>query len=322
MNQVVIGLLLFIAAISIIELIQYAYRNLDAVKRAGIRKRIKKHIFLSDPTEDVDIVKQRVLSDVPFLNRLLLAISPLRSLEKLTTQANAPYSMGFYILLSLLLGAIAFWSVSALLHNRLLAVVTAFSLAALPYVYLIILKRKRLANFQTQLPEGVDLMARALKAGHALTSAMKLVADEFEDPLSMEFDEVLREVNFGVSMTDALRNLANRVDCPEVKYFVVAVTLQRETGGNLAELLEKLADLMRRNFEFKGKVRTLTAESKFSAVILSVLPFLLALFFHVRSPEYLGFLLEHPIGRVMIGVCGGLLLIGIILVNKLAAIEV
>lgn len=322
MNYVLIGILLFVFSIIIIELAKYGYRNLRVVKRAGVRKQIRKHIYISDPTEDVDIVKQRILSDVPFLNRVLLGIPFLRSLEKLILQANAPYSMGFYLLLSLLLGVVAFWSASAFLHNRLLAVLLGVAFTALPATYLSILKRKRLTKFQTQLPDGMDLMARALKAGHALTSAMKLVAEEFGDPIASEFDGVLGEVNFGVSMADALKNLATRIECTEVKYFVVAVTLQRETGGNLSELLEKLAEMMRKNFEFQGKVRTLSAESRLSAGILSILPFLLGIFFYIRNPKYLGFLLDHPLGMVMIGICGGLMLIGIIVLNRMVDIKV
>lgn len=322
MDTVVMGLLIFIASISVIELIKYGYRNLGVVRQAGIRKRIRRHIFVSDPTEDVDIVKQRILSEMPFFNRLLLRIPVLRSLERLIVQANAAYSAGFYLLLSLLLGIIAFWGVSALLHNRLLAIVATCFCTMAPFLYLVTLKRKRLLKFQAMLPEAMDLLARALKAGHALTSAMKLVAEEFSDPISMEFDAVLGEINFGVSVGDALKNLSDRIDCPEVKYFVVAVTLQRETGGNLSELLEKLADLMRKNFEFQGKVRTLSAESRFSAVIISILPFLLALYFHIRSPEYLGFLLDHPMGKVMIGICGALMFIGIIVLNRMVIIRV
>jgi tight adherence protein B len=322
MNYIYIGILLFVTSIIIVELLKYAYRNIDAVKRSVIRKRIRKHIFVTDPTDDVEIVKQRVMSEIPVLNKILLVIPFIEPLERLIVQANSGYSVGFFILLSLILAIGGFWSILTFLHNQFFGLIVALVGAGIPYVYLSVLKRKRLLKFQAQLPDGMDLIARALKAGHALTSAMKIVSDEFGDPLATEFDEVLGEVNFGASLASALKNLADRVDCAEVKYFVIAVTLQRETGGNLAELLEKLAELMRRNFEFQGKVRTLSAESRFSAVILSILPFLLAMFIHLRSPNYLGFLIQHPMGKTLIAICGGMMFIGIIVLNRLVNIKV
>ena len=124
----------------------------------------------------------------------------------------------------------------------------------LPFVNLNRKKRKRIARFKKQLPDGLDLIARALKAGHAFTGGMSLAAEEFDDPLGPEFSETLDEINFGVSVSDALRNLIGRIDCEELKYFVVGVILQRETGGNLAELMETLATLIRERFKFQGKV--------------------------------------------------------------------
>jgi tight adherence protein B len=184
------------------------------------------------------------------------------------------------------------------------------------------LKRKRIEKFRSQFPEALDLIARALKAGHSLNSGMKLAADEFGDPLGPEFDETLREINFGVSVADALKNFAGRIECPELKYFVVAVILQRETGGNLAELVESLAYLIREKFKFQGKVRTLSAEGRLSAIILVAIPFLFAIYLHFSNPEYLGLLFSAPIGRIMVAGAIIMMAVGMLVMKKMVTIKV
>ena len=201
----------------------------------------------------MDIVKTRVLSDVSIINRILNGIPFLKKLDELTIQANVKQPIGVFLLLAPLVGAALFWLVNQQFHNQIVAGLAGLFGLSVPFLYLIMLKQKRVEKFRTQLPEGLELMARALKAGHALTGSMKLAADEFSDPLSSEFAETLDEVNFGVDMPRALNNLTKRIDCPEVRYFTVALILQRETGGNLSELLEKLAELMRKKFEFHLK---------------------------------------------------------------------
>ena len=172
------------------------------------------------------------------------------------------------------------------------------------------------------MPEGLDLIARAMKAGHALTTGMRLAADEFEDPFGPEMDEVLDEINFGVSVAEALKNFARRIDCQEIKYFVVAVILQRETGGNLAELMESLAALIRDKFKFQGKVRTLSAEGKLSAIILSVLPFMVLIAIRFTSPEYIMSLFTEPVGRLLLLGSAIMMVTGIMIMKSMVNIKV
>jgi tight adherence protein B len=197
-----------------------------------------------------------------------------------------------------------------------------FLLGAFPFLYLLILKQKRTAKFKRQLPEALDLMSRALRAGHAFTNGLRLAADEFDDPLGPEFSEVLDEINFGISVPDALRNLTRRIDCPEIKYFVVGVILQRETGGNLSELMGILAFLIREKFKFQGKVQTLSAEGRLSAFILILLPFLIAGWLQFSNPKYLAPLLADPLGKIMLIGAGVMMVIGIFVMKKMVTIEV
>ena len=176
-------------------------------------------------------------------------------------------------------------------------------------------------KFQRQLPEALELMARSLRAGHAFTSGMKTAADEFDDPLGTEFHATMDEINFGISVTAALKSLASRVDCPDVNYFVVSVILQYETGGNLADIIESIAYLIRERFKFQGKIRALSAEARWSAYILIALPFLLMIVFHLISPEYLTPLFSEPIGRIVAGIAAFMMGIGIFVMKRMINIR-
>jgi len=322
MQQFITGIVIFIILVIVVELFIYAYKNMRSPNRAKIRKRLRKTVYTQDDGDGTDILRKRVLSEIPFLNQLLLKTPGILKLDNLISQANAKYPIGFFILLALFLSVVGFLVGALIIKNRMLAVLLVFILGTFPFLYLLILKRKRTEKFKRQLPEALDLMSRALRAGHAFTNGLKLAADEFDDPLGPEFSEVLDEINFGVSVPDALRNLAKRIDCHEIKYFVVGVILQRETGGNLAELMGILAFLIREKFKFQGKVRTLSAEGRLSAFILVLLPFLIAGWLRFSNPKYLAPLLMDPIGRILLIGAGLLMVIGIFVMKKIVAIEV
>ncbi|MCK5203134.1 MAG: type II secretion system F family protein [Desulfobacterales bacterium] len=322
MEQFIIGATLFIVLVIVVELLIYGYKNMRSPNRAKIRKRLRKSVYAEDNQAGTDILRKRVLSEIPFLNRLLLKTPGILKLDNLISQANATYPIGFFILLALFLAVLGFLVGNTVIKNRLLAVMLMFLCGSFPFLYLLILKQKRTEKFKKQLPEALDLMSRALKAGHAFTNGLKLAADEFNDPLGPEFAEVLDEINFGVSVSNALRNLAKRVECPEIKYFVVGVILQRETGGNLAELMGILAFLIREKFKFQGKVRTLSAEGRLSAFILVALPFGIAGWMWFSNPKYLDPLLTDPIGKIMIIGAAIMMVFGIIVMKKIVDIEV
>ena len=322
MEQFIIGATIFIVLVIVVELLIYGYKNMRSPNRGKIRKRLRKSVYAEDNQAGTDILRKRVLSEIPFLNRLLLKTPGILKLDNLISQANATYPMGFFILLALFLAVLGFLVGNTVIKNRLLAVMLMFLCGSFPFLYLLILKQKRTEKFKKQLPEALDLMSRALKAGHAFTNGLKLAADEFNDPLGPEFAEVLDEINFGVSVSNALRNLAKRVECPEIKYFVVGVILQRETGGNLAELMGILAFLIREKFKFQGKVRTLSAEGRLSAFILIALPFGIAGWMWFSNPKYLDPLLTDPIGKIMIIGAAIMMVFGIIVMKKMVAIEV
>jgi tight adherence protein B len=306
----------------VIELLIYAVKNARSPNRARISKRLRKFVYVEEGLEGSDILRKRVLSEIPFLNSLLLNIPGVLKLDNLIIKANARFPMGFYILFALLMAALGFLFGTVVIKNRILALVFIPFFGFSPFFYLILLKQQRMQRMRKQMVEALDLISRALKAGHAFTGGMRLAADEFDDPLGPEFAETLDEINFGVSVPEALKNLARRVDCSEIKYFVVGVILQRETGGNLAELMDTLANLIRERFKFDGKVKTLSAEGKLSAVVLICLPFAILAYLNLTQPDYMNLLFTDPIGRVMAVVAGIMMIIGIFVMTRMVKIDV
>lgn len=322
MEQFILGMIIFIVCIIVIELLIYAGKNARSPKRAKMRKRLRKYVYVEKGIQGADILRKRMLSDIPFLNNLLLKIPLVQRLDSLVIKANAKYPIGFYILFAFLLAALGFMLGIVVNKNQMLALAFIPLFGSVPFFYLNFLKQKRLQRLRKQLPEALGLISRALKAGHAFTGGLRLAADEFDDPVGPEFGEVLDEINFGVSVSVALRNLAQRMDCSEIKYFVVGVILQRESGGNLAELMDILAGLIRERFIFDGKVRTLTAEGRLSAVILICLPFFIITYLKITNPDYMNLLFTDPIGKIMAVVAAIMMVIGIFVMTKMVKIEV
>jgi tight adherence protein B len=322
MEQLIIGGAIFITCVIIIELLILAVKNSRSPNRARIRKRLRKFVYVEEGMEGSDILRKRVLSEIPFLNSLLLKTPGVLKLDNLIIKANAKFPMGFYILFALLMAALGFLFGTVVIKNAILALAFVPFFGCSPFFYLIILKQQRMKRMRMQMVEALDLISRALKAGHAFTGGLRLAADEFDDPLGPEFAETLDEINFGVSVPEALKNLARRVDCSEMKYFVVGVILQRETGGNLAELMDTLAKLIRERFKFDGKVKTLSAEGKLSAVVLICLPFVIIAYLKLTQPDYMNLLFTDPIGRFMAVVAGIMMIIGIFVMTRMVKIDV
>ena len=193
---------------------------------------------------------------------------------------------------------------------------------SLPYFYLVYRKDKRLKKFDEQLPDALDLIGRGIRSGHALPSALKMVADEMADPISEEFRAAFDEVNYGFSMQDALTNLATRVPSTDLKYFVVAVLIQRDTGGNLAELLDNISALIRARQKLYGTIRVLSAEGKLSAWILTLLPIVLAFIINLINPTFMEVLWKDEVGIQMIIGVVILMIVGIYWMRKIIKIRV
>ena len=318
---ILLGVLIFAVCVFVIEMCHYAYRTIRNPDRRKIRKRLRR-IASGKYGNEVSILRRRTLSEVPFFNRILLKISIVERFDRLLQQADVQYPLGFFILLTIFLAFIGFLGGSLVTRNYVLSTIIAVFLGGIPVFYIRSRKKRRMKKFQGQLPDALELIARALRAGHAFSSGMKLAADEYDDPLGPEFEGTLDEINFGISVSDALKNLSSRVDCPDLKYFVVSVILQRETGGNLAEIIDIIAHLIRERFKLHGRIRVLAAEGKFSAIILCALPIIAVVGFRFVNPEYIATLFTDPIGKVMATAGAILMIIGVLVMKRIIDIKV
>lgn len=322
MEIFVLGAFIFVVAVVVIELLGYAVRNMRSAQRSRIRKRLRRYTFSATGAEGEDILKKRIYSDIPWLNSLLNGVPFIHAVDRQVIQANAQYPVGFYLLLSGLLAVTGYYAGYLYSRDVLQGVVIAVVLFFMPYVWLNRQKVQRIQRFKRQLPDTLDLIARALKAGQAFTGGLSMVSEEFDDPIGPEFAETLDEINYGVSVPDALKNLSGRIDCDELKYFIVGVILQRETGGNLAELMETLATLIRERFKFEGKVRTLTAEGKLSAVVLILLPLLLTVYLYLTNPGFLEPLIKEQVGNLMAVLAVVGMIVGALVMRRMVQIKV
>ena len=321
MNIFIFGLLMFLVSVFILESMLYAIRTIQNPDRNKIRNRLKA-LSVEDAANVSDILKKRSLSEVPGLNRILSSLDVAKRLDRLLEQANVQYPLGFFVLLTLVLASAGYLGSSIATNNPGLSVIVGALLGTIPFLYISSKKKQRQNKLEAQLPDGLELIGRALRAGHAFSSGLKLAADEFDDPLGTEFSKTLDEINFGVSVPDALKNLASRVDSQDVRYFVVAVIIQREAGGNLAEIMDKIGHIIRERFKLRGRIRVLSAEGKMTAIILAALPFLVIIALHFMSPNYINKLLTEPEGRIIAAVAGFMMVVGIFLMKKLIRIKV
>ncbi len=320
--DIVIGIGVFVALVLLIEGGYFAFRTLRNLEKKRIRRRLRTLTAEGYGNEDIDITRKRLFSEVPWLNRLLLKFSWTERMNLLLVQAGIKYPLGFFGLSTLLLAFIGFLAGSWITTSYLMAILWAAGFGMIPFLYVYSKKKRRMQKFQRQLPDALELIGRSLKAGHAFPGGLKMVGDEFDDPTGTEFGRTLDEINFGVGTNDALKNLSRRVDCPDLKFFVISVILQRDTGGNLAEILENIAYLIRERFKLQGHIRALSAEGRLSAVILVLLPFIVTLVLSLINPGYVATLLTDPIGRIMAIFAITLMALGVLVIKRMIQIRI
>jgi len=322
-------ILIFIMVLILVELGYFALRGFRSSEKKEVRTRLKALAVQAENEGPVDILRKDRLSEIPWLHSLLKRFSTMGKMTLLVEQAGVQRKPGLYILLSLTLAVIGFLAgmpfhsaYFPLLPSFFIIIPCAIVPAILPFMYLRYKRRKRFHKFEEQLPETLDLIARSLKAGHAFSSGLRLVSEEMEDPVSFEFEKALNEINFGISTQDALVNLTNRIPLDDLRFFVISVILQRETGGNLAEILENLSGLIRERFKLNGHVRVLSSQARLSAYILVAVPFVTAFFIHLINPKFFGALLENPSGKYVLAAGVAWMIVGIFFMKKIVSIRV
>ncbi len=249
-------------------------------------------------------------------------ISRYLNLRLLFEQANVAMSVPNFLLICAALGGVGLFLPSVAGFSVMLGPVMAASLAFLPIMWLLFKRKRRLKKFGSQLPEALELIARALRAGHSLAAGFNLVAQEMSDPIGGEFRRTFDEQNLGKALDEALNDLTKRVPNLDLKFFATAIILQRQTGGDLAEILDKIGYLVRERFKIWGQVQALTGEGRLSGIVLLALPPALFAVVYKMNPDYLMLLFTDPLGKKML--VGGIVtqLLGALLIRKIVNIRV
>jgi tight adherence protein B len=272
--------------------------------------------------QQVDILRHDAYSTIPWLNQLFGSLTPAARLRRLITEAGLNWTVGALILGSLGAFVAAYW-ISALFGlNRAIALLIAVVVFLAPYSFLNLKRKRQFRKFSALLPDAMDLVSRALRAGHSLTAALDLVGQEIPDPIGKEFRRVSEEQNLGLPLRDALLNLAERVPIPDVRFLVAAMLIQRETGGNLVEVLDKTTTLLRDRMRLQGEIRIHTAQGRLTGWILCLLPVFMFFALTAINPNYTAPLLHEPAGQHLLMAGGLFMLLGILVIRKIVQIKV
>jgi tight adherence protein B len=271
----------------------------------------------------IDFIKQAErLSSVKAFDALLSRSKGLTGgLQRLLNQANMKMTVGGLLLLSVFLMLVVALVVNVITRLSWLALVLGVVVSTLPFFVVRYKAQKRLRTFEEQFPEAIDLVSRALRAGHAFTTGLSIVSEEAPEPVAGEFRLLYDQQNFGMPLSDALKAFAIRVPLLDARFFVTAVLTQRESGGNLAEILSNLANVIRERFKVKRQVRVLSAHGRITAWVLCGLPPSLALGFMITAPSYIKTLTEDPLGVRMIFLAVFLQIMGTLIIRRIVDIE-
>ncbi len=290
-------------------------------RRSELRRRLK---ALGSTSGTPLLLRQRRISHNPALERLLKGLPFTAKLEEMVTQTELSWTVSTVLLLMILIGALVSIALLVLLRGNpmgiLFGVITGI---AVPLLLLVNSRQKRTGKISAQMPDALDMMVRSLRAGHGLAAAFKLIASEMPVPIAEEFGRCFEEQNMGIEIRDAVRNLAKRVPgCVDLKFFAVSIIVQRETGGNLVELLERLASTIRERYKFYGKLRALTAEGKLSFLILASLPFVCLFLLLLTNPKHLEPLVVTPMGHKIAVIAIVCWLTGVVWMKRLSKVDV
>ena len=272
--------------------------------------------------EVLDIRRQELLSSIPWLNRWLQKIDLFPKLRLLLYQADLKWTVGGLLLMCAFLWVIAanalYWRTGAVAFSVLLGSIAG----AAPMAYVLSKRSSRFDRFEQRLPDALDMMVSALRAGHSFTSAMGTAARESSQPVAAELRVCVDEQNFGLELRTAMTNLTIRVPIDDVRMIVTAILIQKESGGNLAEILEKVASIIRDRFRLKRQIRVFTAQGRLTGWILAILPVVLGMGLYMVSPDNMSLLWKRPVGVKLLWTASIMTLVGGLIIRKIIRVRI
>lgn len=319
--NIIIGIIAFIITVLVIESIYILWQNSQLEQSRKIAKRIRAMSAGGGHGDKVlELLRNKQLSTSPTMHRLLSALPRVHTLDRLLQQSGKDLTVGRFILIQI--AVFLALLIVFLLYAKVVPVVIAviLSLAGaffFPITYIKQQQRKRQDKFSELFPDALEYMARSLRAGNPFSASLKAVSEEMPTPIGPEFAITFDEINYGLSINDALYNMGDRVGTEEVRYFIAAVIIQKQTGGNLADLLKRIAEMIRRRIRTYRDIKTQAAEMKMSANVLIALPFFVAAAILVFNPKYLLSLVNDPMGPYIFVGQGVLFVIGYIIMQRM-----
>lgn len=299
-----------------------AYQQL-ARRNRRLRERMRDIVEQKDvsPEKQYLILRDQTYSHIPFFDRLLSGIASARRLQEYIDQAGMPIRAGALILAALSISSVAGLVVTLFLGSKLMGVVIALMCVPVPFFWVMWRRAKRIDRFEELLPEAIDLTVNALKSGFSLESSLSLVAQEMPEPVGNEFAITYEEQNLGVDFVQALDNLNRRMPSDDLRIMTTAISIQRRTGGNLAEILTMIARMIRERFSLRREIRIHTAQGRLSGLILILLPIALAIMIQIVNKDYLKILYDDPIGLYMILIVLVLQIIGVYFIKRIVRLK-
>lgn len=300
-----------------------ATRGSDA-RRARLQKRLADVLLHSAHTDDVEVLlaREELMSEIPWINRALVELQAATQMKRVLDQADLQITVTRLVMFSLMAGILACLAVSMLTATPLLIGIAGLGAAALPFFHVFWKRKKRFNKFLEHLPDALELMSRALSAGHAFSESLHMVSTEMPEPIATEFRKTYEEQNLGLSLKLALENLTQRIPLLDLRLCVTAILIQRETGGNLSEILEKVAYTIRERFRIMEDLKTLTTSSRLSAWLLCALPIFVAIAVTFMNPEYMSVLWKDSRGHRLIAIAIIMQITGMLIVRKILRIKI
>jgi tight adherence protein B len=313
-----------IVALSFLGFFLFVNRVFEKRETGKVRDRLLERVPTEKPSASAQpLFRQGDKEEKSLVHHILAGLKVDVRLQELIEQAGLRWSSGRTALSMVILGIGVFdigWY--TLPYFKIAALIPAAFFGALPLLHVLRRRSKRLRRFEEQFPDGLEFVSRSMRAGHAFSVSMEMLHQEFSDPLGGEFRRTFDEQNLGLPLDLALEKLGKRVPLIDVQFFVSAVLLQKRTGGNLAEILDKLAGLIRERFKLRGQIRTISAQGRMSGLVLCLIPIVVGTIMLYVNPDHMRFFVDDPAGNWMAGLALGFQVLGFIVIRKIVNIEV
>lgn len=317
-----IGGCIFASIVTAFMGLYYLYERAKYGDQVSAAKRIRASAEDDVRAAAIDIIRRDAMQQEAWYNELFGRFAPLAEVRKLLKQADSDMPVSVFLLLSSITATLGVLVALYLRTGAMATVALCVGGSSLPLLYHRRKRDKRLKTMEAQLPDALDLIARTLLAGHAFIMGLKMVGEQMDEPLRSEFRKSFDEISFGISVPDAMKDLAVRVDLVDMKFFVTSLLVQLETGGNLAEIVQGIAALIRSRFELFGKIQTLTAEGRISAIVMFSLPVGLGFILYGINPAYESLLFTDPAGITMLKLGITSMLVGAWVTRRMIQIKV